>query len=217
MNDDGEPRLAEDEQVAATTKGPVARLARTLGHTRAAEVLVHHSVLQFWFHEVSPAQWWKVDPDFDRLVTERFSAIHSRASRSELFDWRADPRGRLAEIIVLDQFSRNMHRGSGLAFVADVLALALAQEAVACKADSALAADERVFLYMPYMHSESRLIHEVAERLFRENAPKSNHDFELRHKAIIDRFGRYPHRNAALGRESTAEELAFLAEPGSSF
>ena len=178
---------------------------------------MHHSVLQFWFHEISPAQWWKVDPDFDRLVTERFSAIHSRALRSELFDWRADPRGRLAEIIVLDQFSRNMHRGSGLAFVADVLALALAQEAVACKADSALAADERVFLYMPYMHSESRLVHEVAERLFRENAPKSNHDFELRHKAIIDRFGRYPHRNAALGRESTAEELAFLAEPGSSF
>lgn len=110
-----------------------------------------------------------------------------------------------------------MYRGHPRAFAADAIALTLAQEAVASKADLVLAADERVFLYMPYMHSESRAIHEVAERLFRENGPKDNHDFELRHKAIIDRFGRYPHRNAVLGRQSTAEELAFLAEPGSSF
>jgi uncharacterized protein (DUF924 family) len=97
------------------------------------------------------------------------------------------------------------------------LALTLAQEAVAANADSKLTQDERIFLYMPYMHSESKSIHVVAERLFRENAPKGNHDFELRHKAIIDRFGRYPHRNAILGRISTPEELVFLTEPGSSF
>ena len=178
---------------------------------------MHQSVLRFWFHEITPAQWWKVDPVFDQLIADRFGEIHARASRAELFEWRADPRGRLAEVIVLDQFSRNIFRGDRRAFAADVLALALAQEAVAAKADTALTQEERVFLYMPYMHSESRSIHEVAERLFRENAPKSNHDFELRHKAIIDRFGRYPHRNAALGRESTPEELVFLAEPGSSF
>ena len=110
-----------------------------------------------------------------------------------------------------------LHRNDRRAFEADALALGLAQEAVAAQADLALAQEERLFLYMPYMHSESRLIHEVAERLFREHAPSSNHEYELRHKAIIDRFGRYPHRNAVLGRESTAEETAFLQEPGSRF
>jgi uncharacterized protein (DUF924 family) len=182
-----------------------------------AEEVVYHAVLQFWFQEISPAQWWKVDAAFDLLIAERFSEIHSRATRSELFEWRAEPRGRLAEIIVLDQFSRNMYRGDARAFAADTMALALAQEAVASKADLTLPPEERVFLYMPYMHSESRVIHEFAEPLFKESGPKSNHDFELRHKAIIDRFGRYPHRNAVLGRQSTEEELAFLAEPGSSF
>lgn len=174
-------------------------------------------VLQFWFHEISPAQWWKADPALDLLIRERFGEMHRRASCCELFAWRVEARGRLAEIILLDQFSRNLYRGSGRAFENDVLALALAQEAVACKADLALTIEERVFLYMPYMHSESRAIHEVAERLFREGAPQSNYDFELRHKAIVDRFGRYPHRNAVLGRQSTGEELAFLAGPGSSF
>jgi uncharacterized protein (DUF924 family) len=178
---------------------------------------MYHSILQFWFHEVSPSQWWTVDSAFDLLIKQRFAETHARASRSELFEWRSDPKGRLAEIIALDQFSRNMHRGSGRAFANDVLALALAQEAVACQADLALTPEERVFLYMPYMHSESQRIHQIAEPLFRENAPRSNYDFEMKHKAIIDRFGRYPHRNAALGRESTAEELVFLTEPGSRF
>jgi len=178
---------------------------------------MHETVLQFWFHEVAPAQWWKVDPAFDRLIAERFGDLHRRAACAELFEWRADPRGRLAEVLVLDQFSRNIHRGSRRAFENDGLALALAQEAVAAKADAALPVEQRAFLYMPYMHSESRLIHQVAERLFRENASPDSHDFELRHKAIIDRFGRYPHRNAVLGRESTPEEQAFLAQPGSSF
>lgn len=178
---------------------------------------MHETILRFWFEETSPAQWWKVDADFDRVIAERFSEIHARAIRAELYEWRSSPRGRLAEIIVLDQFSRNMYRGQALAFAADPLALALAQEAVAAKADSVLSEQERVFLYMPYMHSESRLIHVVAERLYRENAPPGNYDFELRHKAIIDRFGRYPHRNAVLGRPSTDEEVAFLAQPGSSF
>jgi len=178
---------------------------------------VHQSVLSFWFHEITPAQWWKVDADFDRLIRERFGDLHRRAAQAELFEWRLTPRGRLAEVIVLDQFSRNIHRGDRRAFESDALALALAQEAVAAKADLSLPEQERVFLYMPYMHSESPLIHHAAVRLFQERAPKSNYDFELRHKAIIDRFGRYPHRNAMLGRASTSEELAFLAEPGSSF
>jgi uncharacterized protein (DUF924 family) len=178
---------------------------------------MYQPVLQFWFQELSPAQWWQVDVELDRLIVERFSELHGRAAQCELFEWRAEPRGRLAEIIVLDQFSRNMHRGDSLSCANDTLALALAQEAVATKADLALPPEERVFMYLPYMHSESRVVHVVAERLFKERAPASNYDFERRHKAIIDRFGRYPQRNAILGRQSTTEELTFLTQPESSF
>lgn len=182
-----------------------------------AEPASHAAVLRFWFEELAPAQWWKVDAALDRLIAGRFGEWHARAARAELFEWRREPEGRLAEILVLDQFSRNMHRGSALAFANDALALALAQEAVAASADLALPEERRVFVYMPYMHSESRAIHRVAELLFRERAPRDNLDFELRHKAIIDRFGRYPHRNEVLGRPSTEEELAFLKQPGSRF
>jgi uncharacterized protein (DUF924 family) len=178
---------------------------------------MYEEILKFWFEESEPSQWWKKDEDFDRSLIRRFSGIHAQAARCELFDWRADPRGRLAEIIVLDQFSRNMFRGSPLAFAQDALALALAQEAVANKADEALNPVQRSFLYMPYMHSESLKIHEVAVELFRRNGIEGNLDFEFKHKAIIERFGRYPHRNGILGRASTDEEIEFLKQPGSGF
>lgn len=174
-------------------------------------------VLHFWFEETAPEQWWKVDPGFDAVVRQRFGALLAAAAAGECFDWRTTPRGRLAEVIVLDQFPRNIHRGTPAAFACDPMALALAQEAVASGALAALSPVERSFLLLPYMHSESRRIHQVAEPLYREHAPAENHDFELRHKAIIDRFGRYPHRNAILGRESTPGELEFLTQPGSSF
>ncbi len=118
---------------------------------------------------------------------------------------------------MIDQFSRNLHRQSALAFAWDPLALALAQEAVALGVDGQLPVERRAFLYLPYMHSESHVIHEQAVALYSQEGLENNLDFEHRHKAIIDRFGRYPHRNAALGRKSTPEEVAFLAEPGSSF
>jgi uncharacterized protein (DUF924 family) len=178
---------------------------------------MYQSVLEFWFKDITPAQWWKVDPAFDALIASRFGDIHAQATQSELFAWRSTPHGRLAEVIVLDQFSRNIHRGTRRAFEADPLALALAQEAVAAKADEALTQDERTFLLMPYMHSESKQIHAVAEPLFKAKTAEGNYKFELRHKAIIDRFGRYPHRNLILGRTSTPDELVFLTEPGSSF
>ncbi len=174
-------------------------------------------VLSFWFVEASPAQWWIAKLEFDQLIARRFGALHESAIRSELYAWRSEPRGRLAEVIVLDQFSRNLHRSSPLAYAYDPMALALAQEAVAAGADQALNPIERVFLYMPFMHSESRAIHVEAEKLFLATGRKDNYDYELRHKAIIDRFGRYPHRNAVLGRASTAEEVAFLQQPGSRF
>lgn len=174
-------------------------------------------ILRFWFEEIQPAQWWKVDAAFDEQVRSRFGALHEQARRCELFAWRATPEGRLAEVIVLDQFARNIHRGTPGAFAADPLALALAQEAVAAGADLQLPAEQRAFLYMPYMHSESAAIHAAAEPLMRQRAPAHTHEFELKHKAIVDRFGRYPHRNDILGRASSAEEIEFLKQPGSSF
>jgi uncharacterized protein (DUF924 family) len=174
-------------------------------------------VLRFWFDEIKPAQWWSADPQFDLTVRNRFAQLHQAATRGELSAWRTHAGGRLAEVIVLDQFSRNMYRGTALAFAADPIALVLAQEAIAGGHDQSLAPDQRLFLYMPFMHSESALVHASAVPLFEALGLASNLAFELRHKAIIDRFGRYPHRNAALGRASTDEELRFLQEPGSHF
>lgn len=177
----------------------------------------YQQVLAFWFEEIKPKQWWSSDPDIDRLIRERFLDLLERAARAELYGWRKEPKGRLAEVIVLDQFSRNIHRNTPQAFAQDAMALVLAQEAIAADAHLALSQTERVFLYLPFMHSESALIHEWAERLYRENGLQDNYDYELRHKAIIDRFGRYPHRNAVLGRTSTEEEVEFLKQPGSRF
>jgi len=174
-------------------------------------------VLDFWFRQIEPKQWWVSDPAFDAQLRQRFGGLLQSAAQAECHRWRTNAHGRLAEIIVLDQFSRNLHRGTALAFAQDPMALALSQEAIARGALSELNANERTFLLMPHMHSESRVIHALAEGLFKEYAPASNHDFELRHKAIIDRFGRYPHRNAILGRASTAEEIQFLKQPGSTF
>lgn len=175
------------------------------------------AVWDFWFEEIDPEQWRNKDPDFDALMVGRFSELHATAVQCELYEWRTTPQGRLAEVIVLDQFSRNMFRGSPLSFAADPLALGLAQEAVAGGHDKALTTHQRSFLYMPYMHSESLLIHEEAVRLFEANGVEETVDYEMRHKRIIERFGRYPHRNAILGRESTDEEIEFLKQPGSSF
>ncbi len=173
--------------------------------------------LKFWFEDIDRSLWFKKDANFDKLLAERFGALHAQVSLGELSAWRDTPHGRLAEIIVLDQFSRNLFRDSAKAFAQDGMALVLAQEAVRCGADAQLSAQERVFLYIPYMHSESLAIHEVAVALFTGNGIQNNLDYELKHKAIIEHFGRYPHRNAVLDRASTPEELEFLSQPGSSF
>lgn len=175
------------------------------------------AVLQFWFNELTPAQWFKKDTEMDAAIMARFGELHGHVVQCECYTWRDTPQGRLAEIIVLDQFSRNMYRDNARAFAFDALALALAQEAVAAGADMALTPEERSFLYMPYMHSESKTIHAQAMVLFDQPGLENNLDFEVRHKAIIDRFGRYPHRNMLLGRASSDEEIAFLEQPGSSF
>jgi uncharacterized protein (DUF924 family) len=174
-------------------------------------------ILNFWFEALAPAQWWRVDAALDAEIRARFGEIHRSAAACELFAWRDKPAGRLAEIIVLDQFSRNMYRGTPQAFACDAMALALAQEAVRVRADTALDASRRGFLYMPYMHSESPVIHAHAAQLFAAPGLEHHSKSALQHKAIIDRFGRYPHRNAVLGRASSAEEVSFLSEPNSSF
>jgi uncharacterized protein (DUF924 family) len=174
-------------------------------------------ILQFWFSELSAKQHFAKDAALDAMIASRFGALLESASHCELFGWRGAPEGRLAEIIVLDQFSRNVWRDTPRAFAQDALALALAQEFVARAGDAALPIEQRKFAYMPYMHSESLMVHQEALRLFAQPGLESNLDFERRHLAIIERFGRYPHRNAILGRESTTEELAFLQEAGSSF
>ncbi|NVJ65311.1 MAG: DUF924 domain-containing protein [Gammaproteobacteria bacterium] len=173
-------------------------------------------VNNFWFNEIPAKNWWVKDPKFDQALRERFLTLHSQAMAGELAHWRQSPQGRLAEIIVLDQFSRNMFRDSPAAFASDPLALCLSQTAIATGDDLKLSSIERQFLYMPFMHSESKLIHAQAEKLFKQ-LPEHGYDFELKHKVIIDRFGRYPHRNKILGRESTPEELEFLQQPNSSF
>ena len=175
------------------------------------------TVLQFWIEELTARQHFAKDAALDAAIGTRFGITLEAAARCELFAWRATAPGRLAEILVLDQFSRNVYRDTPRAFAQDALALVLAQELVASTLDRSLPAAQRVFAYMPYMHSESALVHTQAVALFTQLGIQDNLNFELRHKAIIDRFGRYPHRNAILGRSSSAEELAFLSEPGSSF
>lgn len=175
------------------------------------------AVLDFWFEEITPKQWWEASASFDRQIESRFGTLHRAAARGELYGWRGTPRGRLAEIIVLDQFSRNIHRGRPEAYACDALAPALAQTAVAAGANRELPLAQRAFLYMPYMHSESLIVHQVAIALFSEPGLEKNLESERRHKEIIERFGRYPHRNAILGRESTPEEIDFLNMPESSF
>jgi uncharacterized protein (DUF924 family) len=175
------------------------------------------SVIDFWFTELTPKHHFAKDAALDEAIRSRFGATMDAASRCELSEWRATPEGRLAEVLVLDQFSRNVYRDTPQAFAQDALALALAQELVASGQDSSLPLAQRSFAYMPYMHSESALVHAQAVVLFDQPGMEDTLRFEQRHQAIVERFGRYPHRNAILGRESTPEELAFLSEPGSRF
>lgn len=174
-------------------------------------------VLDFWFNQLEAKDWFVANADVDEKIRHQFGHLLQQASQAELFTWRTTPQGRLAEIIVLDQFSRNVYRNTPQAFQQDALALGLAQEAIALNADKSLSIVERSFLYMPFMHSESAAIHQQAVTLFNQPGMENNYDFELKHKVIIDRFGRYPHRNAILGRENSAEEIEFLNQPGSHF
>ena len=177
-------------------------------------------VLSFWFAD-DPAvwrddRWFEADPDFDREVCERFGLMLQAAVDGALDAWSATAEGALALVIVLDQFGRNIHRGTFLAFAGDAHARRIAEAVVARGDDLALTPVQRVFLYMPFLHSEGLRDQNTSLALFRrllsfpEVAEAVGYAAERRE--IIRRFGRYPQRNAALGRDSTPEEVAFLAE-----
>lgn len=175
-------------------------------------------IIDFWLDDSTIPFWFAVSKKFDTQLTNRFGERLRQAASGELYQWRQSSLGRVAEIIVLDQFSRNIYRGTPQAFQQDSMALVLAQSLVAMPTEfNALDVSLQKWVLMPYMHSESAFIHEEALRLFETLGDPSSLKYEILHKKIIDRFGRYPHRNAILGRESTAEEIAFLKEPNSSF
>lgn len=178
-------------------------------------------VLNFWFSQ-PPARWFTKDAAFDQEVAQRFGATLEQALAGALAPWAATPRGALALIIVLDQFTRNTLRGSARAFAGDAQALALARKLVADSHDKAMASAERQFSYLPFEHSESLADQQEAVRLFKQLAQDDAQaaglvDWAQRHLDIVARFGRFPHRNAALQRASTPEELEFLKQPGSGF
>lgn len=179
--------------------------------------MTYQDILNFWFNEIDQELWFKKDDAFDQELLQRFGTVHTQAKNGELSQWRDCLEGCLAEIIVLDQFSRNLFRAKPDAFAYDGMALVLAQEAIRHFNVADLPVDQQAFLYMPFMHSESLVIHEEALTLFAGEGLENNYAFELKHKVIIERFGRYPHRNQVLGRESTPEELVFLAGPDSAF
>jgi uncharacterized protein (DUF924 family) len=186
-------------------------------NTKKEAIMKYQEVIDFWFEEIEPKQIWIKDPAFDQLIIDRFSEVYEKATRCELFEWRESPEGCLAEIIVLDQFSRNMFRGSAKSFAFDSLSLSLSQQAIALGADKLILKPRRSFMYLPYMHSESREIHKQALKIYQAYGDQGPLDFEIKHKKIIDRFGRYPHRNKVLGRISTDEEVDFLKQPNSGF
>ncbi|GLX80097.1 membrane protein [Thalassotalea insulae] len=177
----------------------------------------YQDVITFWFEEIDKAKWFAKDTSFDQLLRDKFAELHGKAVACELSGWRDNALGSLAEVIILDQFSRNIFRDEPQAFLYDPLSLALAQVAIAKGFDKALTVEQTSFLYMPFMHSESLVIHNQAVKLFTELGAPNNLEFELKHKAIIEQFGRYPHRNEILGRYSTPQELEYLAQPGAGF
>jgi uncharacterized protein (DUF924 family) len=181
-------------------------------------------VLAFWFGEAPHAArdvWFRKDAEFDATIRDRFGAAIDKALAGAYGDWCVDAHGALARVLLLDQFTRNVFRDSARAFAGDARALATAQDALTRGFDTALDPFERWFLYLPFEHSEDRGIQQRSLELFgalaREPGFAGPFDYAQRHAAIVERFGRFPHRNAILGRESTDEERAFLRQPGSSF
>jgi uncharacterized protein (DUF924 family) len=187
------------------------------------------AVLDFWFtaadspeHGMQRPEWFRKDPAFDALIASRFGALVESAIADGLDGWAAEAESALARVLLLDQFTRNIYRGTPRAFDGDAQALAAARSMVAAQQDAALLPVQRSFVYLPFEHAEDLRAQDEAVLLFRQleaDAPNLTGllDYALRHREIVARFGRFPHRNKVLGRESTAQELEFLEQPGSGF
>lgn len=178
---------------------------------------VIESVNRFWFEEIDPEGWFKKSEALDRIITQRFAATYEELRAGVPESRLETPDGYLAAIVVLDQFPRNMFRDEARSFETDPLALSLAKEAIARGFDAELPPTKRWFVYMPFEHSEEAPDQARCVALMTTLGNEIALDYALRHKAVIDRFGRYPHRNAILGRSNTSEEVEFLRQPGSSF
>ena len=174
-------------------------------------------VLAFWFEELTPDDWFGGGETVDDRIRDRFLALHEALRAGVPESWHETARGMLAAVIALDQFPRNMYRGSREAFAADPDALALATEGIERGLDREMSKDERKFFYLPFEHSEDPAVQARSVELFATLEDEDTLGYALRHKEIIDRFGRFPHRNEVLGRESTPEEIEFLTETDSSF
>lgn len=174
-------------------------------------------VLTFWFEELSFEDKFSGKPEIDAVIAERFAETHRAVAAGEFWQERNSAKAYLAEVIVLDQFSRQLFRKSAQAYAYDGQALTLAQEAINRGLDTELEPSERMFLYMPFMHSESKVIHEAAVPLFASLEMEEVLKYEHIHKDIVDRFGRYPHRNKAMGRENTPDETEYLATTAEDF
>ena len=170
-------------------------------------------VLNFWFVEHGKDDWFGGKAEFDAELAAEFAETHAQVARCEAWEWRRTPEGRLAEIIVLDQFSRQLHRGSPEAFAQDKMATALTQEAIAVGADQQIPMDRRMFLFMPFMHAESLVIQEEGVRHF-EQFGEDMLKFMVGHRDTIAQFGRFPFRNKALGRETTEAEADYMKAQG---
>lgn len=174
-------------------------------------------VLGFWFGECTAEQWFAKDDGFDAALRDRFGTVHAEAAADGLADWEATADGRLALILVLDQMSRNLYRGDRRAFAQDERARNIARKAVAAGDHVFAGRDRCLFLFLPFEHSEDLADQLWCDALFRALGDEDLTDYAVKHRVIIERFGRFPHRNAAMGRDNTVEELAFLEEPNSSF
>ena len=176
------------------------------------------AILVFWFEEISPESWFKKDPLFDDMLTQKFGRMIEQALAGQLDKWAQNKDGRLALILLLDQMTRNIFRNTPKAFCGDEIACALSLRSVA---DSFLEAENNVhkrqFFLMPMMHAEDLEIQKQSLPLFKTFTSENTYDYAVRHHDIIERFGRFPHRNQILNRPSSNEELAFLTQQGSSF
>lgn len=173
-----------------------------------------HDILNFWFVAHGPEDWFAGKPEFDAEIAERFTSTHAHVAQGEAWEWRAKPRGRLAEIIVLDQFSRQLFRNRPEAFAQDKMALVLAQEIVGQGLDMQFEQPQRGFIYLPFMHAESAAIQSASVRLYEALGDEDQLNFAVEHRKVVERFGRFPFRNKALGRESTPEEVAYMDAQG---